>query len=77
MVETVFYISNKSSFATTVETLQPDQYTLKIIEDVNKNRRWDTGDYDKKTQPERIFLKVLDGLRANWEVDAEFDVQFE
>ena len=77
LVETVFYIDNKSNFKTTVETVQPDQYTLKIIEDTNRNRRWDTGDYDKKTQPERIFLKVLEGLRANWDVDAKFDVQFE
>ncbi len=77
LAERVFYIDNKSSFKTTVETVQPDQYTLKIIEDTNKNRLWDTGDYDKQVQPERIFLKVLEGLRANWDVEAEFDVQFE
>jgi hypothetical protein len=77
LVENVFYIDNKSNFKTTIETVQPDQYTLKIIEDTNRNRRWDTGNYDKQTQPERIFLKVLEGLRANWDVDAKFDVQFE
>ncbi len=76
-VETFFYIDNKSSFNKRIETLQTDQYTIKIIEDTNKNRLWDTGDYDKQTQPERIFIKVAEGLRANWEVDAEFDVQFE
>ena len=77
MVEAAFYIENKSNFKTTVDMLQADQYSLKIIEDTNKNRHWDTGDYDKQTQPERIFLKVLETLRANWDVDAKFDLQFE
>jgi uncharacterized protein (DUF2141 family) len=69
LVETEFFIENKKSFDKTIEMLQPDQYSLKIVEDINKNRKWDTGDYDKKIQPERIFTKQLEALRANWDVE--------
>jgi uncharacterized protein (DUF2141 family) len=69
LVENEFFIDNKKSFDKTIEMLQPDQYSLKIIEDSNKNRKWDTGDYDKKLQPERIFTKQLEALRANWDVE--------
>ncbi len=77
MVEKEFYIEQKARFTTRLETIQPDGYTIKIIEDVNKNRRWDTGNYDKHTQPERIFSQTAESLRANWEVEVEIDVQFE
>jgi uncharacterized protein (DUF2141 family) len=69
IVESEFFIDNVKSFDKTIQMLQPDQYSLKIIEDVNKNRKWDTGDYDKKIQPERIFSKQLEALRANWDVE--------
>ena len=72
-IETAFYIQKKSYFETRIQTVQPDQYTLKIIEDANENKRWDTGDYDTKQQPERIFLKKLEALRPNWELEANFD----
>jgi Bacterial Ig-like domain len=76
MVEKEFYIEQQARFNTRLETIQPDGYTIKIIEDVNKNRRWDTGDYDKHTQPERVFSQMAESLRANWEVVVEIDVQF-
>ena len=76
VVEKELYIEQKSSFTTRIETLQPDGYTIKIIEDLNKNRRWDTGNYDKYTQPERIFMKTAESLRANWEVEVEIPVEF-
>lgn len=45
-------------------------YTARLIEDRNGNGRWDTGDYFARRQPEPIFTKKLDPLRANWEVEA-------
>ncbi len=53
------------------KTLPPGEYSVQIIEDFNKNGRWDTGNYDLRRQPERIFVKKLDSLRANWEVEAK------
>ncbi len=76
LVEKEFYIEQKSKFNARIETIQADGYTIKIIEDLNKNRHWDTGDYDKHTQPERIFSQIAEPLRANWEVEVEIEVQF-
>ena len=53
------------------------KYKLKVIEDTNVNRRWDTGNYDTKSQPERIFWKKIEGLRADWEVESELDISLE
>jgi Bacterial Ig-like domain len=76
-VEKAFYIEQKKQFNARVETIQPDGYTIKIIEDTNKNRLWDTGNYDKRTQPERIFQKIAEPLRANWEVVVDIELAFE
>lgn len=45
-------------------------YTILLIEDENGNGRWDTGNYFNHVQPERIFTKKLESLRANWVVEA-------
>jgi hypothetical protein len=46
-------------------------FTVRLIEDVNNDGYWTTGDYYAGRQPERIFTKKLEPLRANWEVEAE------
>ena len=38
----------------TIDYLKPDKYRLKIIFDCNGNGKWDTGDYLKKIQPEKV-----------------------
>ncbi|MEN9611875.1 MAG: hypothetical protein RLZZ628_2689 [Bacteroidota bacterium] len=70
-VEAQFFADKVVSFEKRIEGLNPDIYTIKIVEDLNQNRVWDTGDYDKKAQPERIFWKKLEQLRSNWELEAE------
>lgn len=52
------------------ENINPGKYNLRIIEDRNKNKEWDTGDFKKRIQPEKIiyYPKVVE-LRANWEVE--------
>ncbi|MFY0603827.1 MAG: Ig-like domain-containing protein [Flavobacteriaceae bacterium] len=48
--------------STTVEfpLLIPSQYQIRVIIDSNKNRKWDTGNYLKRIQPEDIIY--YDGL---------------
>lgn len=50
--------------------LTPVAYTAQLIEDTNRNGRWDGGDYFAHRQPERIFSKKMDALRPGW--DSEF-----
>lgn len=71
LLEVQFFVDKVVSFEKRIEAVNPDNYTVKIIEDLNRNRVWDTGDYDLKRQPERIFWKKLEQLRSNWELEAD------
>jgi len=53
----------------TFNNLPAATYIAQLIEDWNGNGRWDTGDYFARRQPEPVFSKKLDPLRANWEVE--------
>ena len=65
-----FVIQKKSSFEVDVPNLPPGIYTVRVIDDRNANGRKDTGNYERKEQPEREMSKALEELRANWEVEA-------
>jgi hypothetical protein len=58
----------------TYTNLPAAQYMLRLIDDQNKNGRWDSGSYFKHQQPEQITIKKMDPLRANWEVEATLEV---
>ena len=50
----------------------PGEYRLRVIFDANRNGRWDTVDYMKKQQPERVmYLEDPISIRAMW--DEELD----
>lgn len=56
-----------------VNNFIPGTYRLRLTEDDNKNNRWDTGNYLKQIQPEKIYYypsKI--NLRANWEMEIEY-----
>ena len=48
--------------------LTPQKYILKAIMDRNGNGQWDTGNYLKHIQPEKIYFYTLPiQLRSNWD----------
>lgn len=53
--------------------IAPGMYYLRVIFDTNGNQMWDSGNYLKKRQPERIsyFPDLMDG-RAGWDLVQEF-----
>ena len=55
--------------------LDPKKYFLKIIVDTNGNGKWDTGNYLKHIQPEKViyYPQVID-IRSNWEMDFIWDI---
>ena len=58
--------------------LHPQQYKLKIIVDDNKNGKWDTGDYLKKQQPEKVIYYTGNiTIRSNWDLDLEWKLSAE
>ena len=56
------------------ELLDSGKYIVRLIEDTNENRQWDTGNYLQKIQPEKViyFWKEID-LRANWDMNETFN----
>jgi hypothetical protein len=56
--------------------LDPAKYALNIVEDSNGNRRWDSGTYLKKAQPEKIRIyHELISIRANWDVEIDWKIK--
>ena len=53
--------------------MEPANYFIRIIYDENGNGKWDTGDFLKKRQPERVsyYPDTLE-IRANWELEETF-----
>jgi hypothetical protein len=56
--------------------LVPAKYTFRVIIDDNRNKKWDSGNFLKKIQPEKVFYysKEIE-VRANWSITEEFIVK--
>ena len=56
--------------------LKPDKYYARLIVDTNGNGVWDTGDYDRKKQPEEVFYcPKMFSVMQNWEVEENWNVK--
>lgn len=51
------------------------KYYIRLFNDRNNNGIWDTGDYDKKIQPEEVFYfpKIWE-MKANFEFEENWDI---
>jgi hypothetical protein len=48
----------------------PGQYSIRCIEDTNKNAQWDPGSYTEHRQAEKVVrFSLKQKLRANWEIE--------
>ncbi|MCK4751167.1 MAG: Ig-like domain-containing protein [Bacteroidales bacterium] len=60
----------------TYSYLVPREYRIKVIHDLNRNGKWDTGNYMKKLQPEPVeFLPVDITVRSNWDHDVTITLE--
>ncbi|KAA6312834.1 hypothetical protein EZS27_036297, partial [termite gut metagenome] len=57
--------------------LKPGKYSARLIEDTNGNGIWDTGNYEERRQPEKVYyynqileLKVMFELEQDWNIKA-------
>ena len=56
--------------------LLPGSYRIKVIEDRNKNGKWDTGNYSKKIQPEKIFFIDKEiTVRGFWDIEEDIELR--
>ena len=73
-------ISNVTPGKYTFEYVTPGDVMLRVVEDMNANGKWDTGDMVLMRQPERTeIFKNEDGVelittKENWEYDLEVDM---
>jgi hypothetical protein len=55
---------------------RPGEYEVRILFDKNQNRKWDTGNYWKKLQPEKIVARKQKlTIRSNWDNELEINLQ--
>ncbi len=64
-----FFIAAAAKQREVFVDLLPVAYSVQLIEDINRNGRWDEGNYFTRQQPERVFFKKLEALRPNWEME--------
>jgi len=56
----------------------PGKYLFRYIRDKNGNKKWDTGNYLKKIQPEMVYYSTdtID-LRSNWDINQQLRIPSE
>lgn len=60
----------------TFDYMLPGKYMFKAIYDANDNGKWDTGNYLKKIQPEKVFVSdKAEQLRSNWDWEPAWTIQ--
>lgn len=65
-----------SEQGTEFEYLIPGDYYIRLFIDSNNNGQWDAGKYADKKQAEQVYyLNQKLSLRANWDVEQEWDLK--
>ena len=69
-------IYNTKLSAIDFTNIDPGKYFIRIIYDQNQNKRFDSGNYLKKIQPEKViyYPDEID-VRAGWDLVQEFILQ--
>ncbi len=56
--------------------VKPGSYKIKLIIDSSNNGKWDTGNYLKNLQPEKVFYNPsLIQVKANWDMELEWTIE--
>lgn len=59
-----------------IKLFNPGEYQISILFDLNNNGKWDTGNYWKKQQPEKVVArKQTLQIRANWDNELRIDLK--
>ena len=58
------------------DEILPNKYYLRVIYDNNENRKWDTGNFLERREPERvIYYPSKIDVRANWSLNETFKLK--
>jgi uncharacterized protein (DUF2141 family) len=58
----------------TAKLFEPGTYELRILYDANGNGKWDTGNYWKKIQPEKVF-SIPQKIEIRPNIDREYEIE--
>lgn len=71
-----FSLSTASDKILEYKNLPAGNYFIKVVEDANKNRVFDVGNYFLRQQPEKVFINTTPiKLLAGWEIENEWIIQ--
>lgn len=68
------YVAESTNYQVRYSGLKPATYLVEIIIDANGNGRYDSGDFLRARQPEKIRRFEIEALRANWEVEENINL---
>jgi uncharacterized protein (DUF2141 family) len=72
----VAYRQTLTSNRFTIKLFPPGEYEIRVLMDANNNGKWDTGNYWRKLQPERVISrKQRLQIRANWDNELKLDMK--
>jgi hypothetical protein len=66
-----YQIEGLSNFQIVQQNLRPEEYSIEIIDDTNKNGRWDPVSWWQRTQAEKVKKFKIEALKENWSLDKE------
>lgn len=67
-----FYFTGNGERKVTVENILAGSYKFLVIDDENKNGEWDSGNFQRRIQPEKIFTyKDVYQLKGGWDLEVE------
>ena len=70
------YSSISSNGVFNFELIKPGKYIFRMIKDDNGNKKWDTGNYLKRVQPEAVYYSNFElDIRANWDFNETFNLK--
>lgn len=59
-----------------MDAIIPGTYRIRVIDDVNNNRVWDTGNFIQSLQPEKVYYYNQSlNIRSNWDLTQSWDVK--
>lgn len=70
-----FYSDDIRKNKITIPYLKPGNYKIKAIIDTNGNKKWDSGNYLKKIQPEKVIkYHETINIRSNWDLELDWNI---
>ncbi len=70
------YYSSPADSALTISYLPPEKFSFKLFLDRNKNKKWDTGKYPERIQPEKVYYYPEDiTIKSKFKTELTWEIE--